>query len=75
MHASLQIGDIEYHNFLKRIHRSTSPDYKLCIDILKMCIFQVLCFKKFGIIFSNDILCIQYASFSEWFAQALNLKT
>ena len=29
----------------------------------------------FGIIFSNDILCIQYTSFSEWFCQALNLKT
>ena len=50
-----------------------SPDYKLCIDILKMCIFQVLCFKKFGIIFGN--LCIEYTSFLEWFAQALNLKT
>ena len=29
----------------------------------------------FGIIFSNDILCIQYTSFSEWFCQDLNLKT
>ena len=54
--------------FFEKDHRSIRPDYKLCTDILKMCICE------FGIIFSNDILCIQYASFSEWFIQALNLK-
>ena len=37
--ALLHIGDIEYHNFFKRNHRSTSADYELCNDILKMCIF------------------------------------
>ena len=37
MHA---LSDNEFHNFFKRTnHRSMSPDYKLCIDILKMCIF------------------------------------
>ena len=39
MHALLQISNIEYHNFFDKNHRSISPDYKLCIDILKMCIF------------------------------------
>ena len=62
MHALMQISDNEYHNVFDKNHRSVSPDYKLCIDILKMRIFQVLCFKEFGIIFSNDIFCIQYAS-------------
>ena len=58
-HALLQISDIEYHNFFEKNHRSIRFDYKLCVDILKMCI------KKFGIIFSNDIWCIQCAFFSE----------
>ena len=30
----LQISDIEY---FEKNHRSTSPDYKQCIDIPKMC--------------------------------------
>ena len=60
-HASITAD--KYHRVpqvLKKNHRSITPDYKLCFDILKMCVF-----KKFGITFSNDILCIQYASFSE----------
>ena len=41
MRASLQISDIKHHNFVKRLVelQCISPDYKLCIDILKMCIF------------------------------------
>ena len=36
MHA---LSDIKFHNFLKRILEVLSPDYKVCIDILKMCNF------------------------------------
>ena len=65
-HASITADKLyRVPQFFEKNPRSISPDYKLCIDILKMCIFSVPCFRKFGIIFSNDILCIQYASFSE----------
>ena len=40
MHALLQISNTEYDNLFKRITEVLGPDYKLCIDILKLCVFS-----------------------------------